>query len=125
MRKVDGMSDVSHYPTNGRPRDFGASPRKMAHCTCATVRNEGKTFGRGGSVSQFRCAIYARYSTVKQNPLSIDAQIRKCREFAARNRWEVLDAHIYSDEAISGATCDRFGLKSLLEASTAPAHSFD
>jgi site-specific DNA recombinase len=64
-------------------------------------------------VSQLRCAIYARYSTDKQNPLSIDDQIRKCREFAARNAWEVLDAHLYSDEAISGATDDRSGLQSL------------
>ena len=49
-----------------------------------------------------RAAIYARISTDKQNPLSIDAQIRKCREFAARNRWEVLDAHIYSDGLSAG-----------------------
>jgi len=81
--------DVSHYRQTA-DQDFGASPRKMAHCTCAKRR---KTFG-GGSVSQLRYAIYARYSTDKQNPLFIDAQIRKCREFVARNRWEVLDAHI-------------------------------
>jgi site-specific DNA recombinase len=76
-------------------------------------------------VSQLRCAIYARYSTDKQNPLSIDDQIRKCREFAARNGWEALDAHVYSDEAISGATDDRCGLKNLLETATAQAHSLD
>jgi len=76
-------------------------------------------------VSQLRCAIYARYSTDKQNPLSIDDQIRKCREFAARNGWEVLDAHIYGDEAICGATDDRSGLKNLLGAATAAAHPID
>jgi site-specific DNA recombinase len=76
-------------------------------------------------VSQLRCAIYARYSTDKQNPLSIDDQVRKCREFAARNGWEVLDAHIYADEAICGATDDRSGLKNLLEAATAAAHPID
>ena len=62
-------------------------------------------------MSQLRCAIYARYSTDKQNPLSIDDQIRKCREFAARNGWEDLDAHIYADEAICGATDDRIWLE--------------
>jgi DNA invertase Pin-like site-specific DNA recombinase len=76
-------------------------------------------------VSQLRCAIYARYSTDKQNPLSIDDQIRKCREFADRNGWEVLDTHIYSDEAMSGATDDRTGLQRLLEAATATAHALD
>jgi site-specific DNA recombinase len=76
-------------------------------------------------VSQLRCAIYARYSTDKQNPLSIDDQIRKCREFAARNGWEALDTHVYSDEAISGATDERSGLKNLLEAATATAHPLD
>ena len=76
-------------------------------------------------MSQLRCAIYARYSTDKQNPLSIDDQIRKCREFAARNGWEVLDAHIYGDEAICGATDDRSGLKNLLGAATAAAHPID
>ena len=76
-------------------------------------------------MSQLRCAIYARYSTDKQNPLSIDDQIRKCREFAARNGWEVLDAHIYADEAICGATDDRSGLKNLLGAATAAAHPID
>ncbi len=76
-------------------------------------------------MSQLRCAIYARYSTDKQNPLSIDDQVRKCREFAAQNGWEVLDTHIYSDEAISGATDDRSGLKNLLEAAGASAHTID
>jgi DNA invertase Pin-like site-specific DNA recombinase len=55
------------------------------------VRSERKAFGQGDSVSQLRCAIYARYSTDKQNPLSIDGQIRRCREFASRRGWEALD----------------------------------
>jgi DNA invertase Pin-like site-specific DNA recombinase len=49
-----------------------------------------------------RCAIYARFSSEKQNALSIDQQIRKCREYADRNNLRVLDGQIYSDEAISG-----------------------
>jgi site-specific DNA recombinase len=75
-------------------------------------------------VTVLRCAIYARYSTDKQNPLSIDDQIRKCREFASRQGWDVLDSRIYSDEAISGASDERSGLQRLLEAATSNSHPF-
>jgi site-specific DNA recombinase len=75
-------------------------------------------------VSRLRCAIYARYSTDKQNPLSIADQVRKCREFAQVQAWDVLDEHIYSDEAVSGATDGRFGLRRLLEAATSSAKPF-
>jgi site-specific DNA recombinase len=61
-----------------------------------------------------RCAIYARYSSELQNPLTIDQQIRKCREYAERHGFRILDPHIYADEAISGATDDREGLRRLL-----------
>ena len=72
-----------------------------------------------------RCAIYARYSTDKQNPLSIDDQTRKCREFASRQGWDVLKDHIYSDEGISGASDERTGLQRLIEAATSKSHPFD
>ena len=49
------------------------------------------------------CAIYARYSTDKQSPLSIEDQVRKCAEYAAGQGWEVLPEHIYSDGAMSGS----------------------
>ena len=41
-----------------------------------------------------RCAVYARYSDERQNPLSIDQQIRKCREYAERHDLYVLDASV-------------------------------
>ena len=53
---------------------------------------------------KLRCAIYARFSSDKQSAASIVDQVRKCREYAQAHGWEVLDDHIYSDEAISGAT---------------------
>ena len=61
------------------------------------------------------CAVYARYSDERQNPLSIDQQIRKCREHADQHELHVLDEHVYADEAITGATEDRAGLRRLLE----------
>lgn len=61
-----------------------------------------------------RAAIYARYSSEKQNALSIDQQVRKCREDAKTRGLCVPDEHIYSDEAVSGATHDRPALSHLL-----------
>jgi DNA invertase Pin-like site-specific DNA recombinase len=45
-----------------------------------------------------RCAIYARYSSDRQSTASIADQIRKCREYATRQGWIVLENHVYSDE---------------------------
>ncbi len=44
--------------------------------------------------------IYARYSTDNQNESSIEAQIRACREYAAKNGYEILRQYV--DEAKSG-----------------------
>lgn len=76
-------------------------------------------------MSHIRCAVYARYSTDKQNPLSIADQVRKCREFAQRKGWELLDTYVYSDEAVPGDTNNRSGLQRLLNAATASVHPFD
>ena len=70
-------------------------------------------------------AIYARVSTEKQNPLSPDDQVRKCREYAQARGLCVLDAHIYRDEGLSGAGADRPGLARLLDAALSPARPFD
>jgi site-specific DNA recombinase len=72
-----------------------------------------------------RCAVYARYSSEKQNSLTIVQQIRKCREYADGQGLGILDRHIYSDEATSGATDDREGLRRLLSAARANPRPFD
>jgi site-specific DNA recombinase len=72
-----------------------------------------------------RCAIYARFSSEKQNALSIDQQIRKCREHAIRENLSVLDECIFADSAISGATDDRAGLQRLLAAAKTKPRPFD
>ncbi len=71
-----------------------------------------------------QCAAYARYSTDKQNPLSISDQIAKCKEFAATRGWNLLDSCIFADEEVSGATLARLGLKKLLTAAESPARPF-
>jgi site-specific DNA recombinase len=63
-----------------------------------------------------RAAVYARYSSDRQSPGSIEDQIRKCREFALKQGWEVLDDHVYADQAISGAGSDRPGFQRLIKA---------
>ena len=53
------------------------------------------------------CAIYARISTEEQRPTSIDDQVRRCRETAAREGLEVADAFVFCDVAISGTAKGR------------------
>jgi DNA invertase Pin-like site-specific DNA recombinase len=72
-----------------------------------------------------RCAAYARYSTDRQSPLSIEDQLRKCREFAERQGWGFLEGYIFTDEAISGATDVRSGLREMLDAACSPERPFD
>ncbi len=68
-----------------------------------------------------RCAAYARYSTDKQRPVSIEDQLRKCREYAERKGWILLPEHVYTDEAISAASLDRPSLRRMLAAAEAGA----
>jgi site-specific DNA recombinase len=72
-----------------------------------------------------RCAVYARFSSDRQSPTSITDQVRKCREHAARNGWTVIDEHVYSDSAISGASTERAGLQKLLAEATSASRGFD
>lgn len=74
-----------------------------------------------------RCAIYARYSSDQQRPESLSDQIRHCRQEAARHSdWVVLDSHIYSDEAVSGASVEgREGLLRLVTAALTTPRPFD
>ena len=91
---------------------------------CGRVRAQEHRHKREGRVS-LRCAAYARYSTDKQRPVSLEDQIRKCREFAQAQGWQFLESEIYSDQAISGATDARPGLNQLLEAARSRTRSFD
>lgn len=62
-----------------------------------------------------RCAIYARFSSERQNPRSIDDQVAVCRRHADRRGWEVVD--VYTDASIAGfAMANRPGLLGALAA---------
>ena len=64
-----------------------------------------------------RAAIYARYSSESQRQESIEDQIFTCRRLAREKGFTVLDDHIYTDFAQSGASKDRIGLNNLIAAS--------
>jgi site-specific DNA recombinase len=67
------------------------------------------------TVTPKRCAIYARYSSEMQRESSVDDQIRKCREYAARQGWVVVEGYVRYDQAISGAMFEqRTALQSLI-----------
>jgi site-specific DNA recombinase len=72
-----------------------------------------------------RCAVYARYSTDKQRPDSIEDQLRKCREHAERQSWQILAGHIYRDDALSGSGSDRPGFTRLIRAALSSPSLFD
>jgi Recombinase zinc beta ribbon domain/Resolvase, N terminal domain len=58
-------------------------------------------------IPALRCAAYARYSTDRQNPLSTEDQLEKCRQYAAERGWSYQERQVYTDEEISGATLER------------------
>jgi site-specific DNA recombinase len=62
-------------------------------------------------------AIYARYSTDRQDARSIDDQMRRCRAHAATHGYRVVAE--YSDAAISGAHVQRADMQKLLAAARA------
>jgi len=60
-----------------------------------------------------RAAIYARFSSDRQDARSISDQVALCRDYARRQGWRV--AEVYSDAAISGASVQgREGLARLI-----------
>jgi DNA invertase Pin-like site-specific DNA recombinase len=60
-----------------------------------------------------RPAIYARFSSSRQDERSIDDQVRRCREHLGDYRGEVV---VYADYAVSGAGLNRPGFESLMAA---------
>src|SRR3972149_1795535 len=70
-----------------------------------------------------RAAIYARYSSEACSPTSIPDQIASCRRLAEKRGIEVLEDHIYHDDAVSGARNDRSSLAAPITAG--PDGQFD
>src|SRR4030067_1289949 len=63
-----------------------------------------------------KAPIYPRYSPEACSPTSIADQIASCRRLAEKRGIEVLEDHIYHDDAVSGARNDRSSLTALITA---------
>jgi DNA invertase Pin-like site-specific DNA recombinase len=66
-----------------------------------------------------KVAIYARYSCDQQKETSIDDQVRRCKELAARYGLDSEDVQIFADSALSGTskhTEKRHGYQDLIRA---------
>src|SRR5580658_9742095 len=85
----------------------------------------GEQQALGGGRLSLRCAIYGRYSSDQQSPLSLTDQVRKCREYAQGQGWEVLEEYIFTDAEVSGAGADRPGLKQFLACVKSKPRPFD
>lgn len=73
-----------------------------------------------------RCVIYARYSSEMQRESSVEDQIRKCREYAARQGWVVVEDYVRYDQAISGTMFEqRTALQSLIASAEQKPLPFD
>ncbi|HKW92915.1 MAG TPA: recombinase family protein [Methylomirabilota bacterium] len=76
-----------------------------------------------------RAGIYVRKSTaqndVPEDAKSVAHQNTRCRAFIAQQGWMLLDAHVYVDEAVSGAVFDRPGLRCLMDAAERRPRPFD
>src|SRR5581483_3158176 len=112
MSRAGGRSGTQRAPGSPRPPPGqGIRP--------APVRGGGGQAGASPGGKAVRAAIYARYSSDNQRPESIDDQIQACQELAAARGYVVDPAHLYKDEAKSGALRDRPGLEALLAAARA------
>lgn len=63
-----------------------------------------------------RVALYLRFSSDLQNPRSIDDQKRECLEYVSRHGWQFDPAHVYIDEAVSGAIAGRAQYQAMKQA---------
>ena len=57
--------------------------------------------------------IYARYSSHNQREESIEGQLRKCREFADKNGFTIIEE--YCDRAITGKTDERYEFQRMMK----------
>src|SRR4029450_4547305 len=102
-----------------------SAPRQAPHRSCRRIcgRRWSRSCARLPEMRQKRtivgmkAAIYARYSSDKQNERSVDDQVAHCRVIAERAGYDVVE--VYSDRAVSGASIlNRQGFLALMKAAS-------
>jgi site-specific DNA recombinase len=72
------------------------------------------------------CAIYARFSSDLEREASIEDQVRRCREYAARHGWSIVEEYVIADRAVSAAAVPgRDGSQKLVKTAKANDRPFD
>ena len=90
------------------------------------MMEEKLTITGAGESPEVRCAVYTRYSSIKQRESSTTDQIRNCRVGAERKSWVVLDDYIRSDEELTGRTlAGREGIADLIRLAMQRPKPFD
>lgn len=73
-----------------------------------------------------RVACYARYSSDLQRETSIEDQLAVAMRYAEDHGWKVLEEHVYTDAAVSGASINgRAGVQRLLSSAALHPRPFD
>lgn len=67
-------------------------------------------------LSGLRVAVYARFSSDRQNEASIEEQVARCRRFVEERGGALADDLTFADFAVSGASLDRPGFEALMRA---------
>src|SRR5689334_12161327 len=131
----DGQNEEDGTPSQGRPIEADSAAPVVAHCrgvqsverVCGMATDDGQRGHAGlfegasggaaaerGHGMKRQCAIYARYSCDLQRASSIEDQTRRCREYAARQDWHIVEDFVIADRELSGASiAGRAGLQLL------------
>jgi site-specific DNA recombinase len=70
-----------------------------------------------------RYVIYARYSSSRQSPASIEDQKRICRDFVGQRTWQ--EIRTYEDPMLPGGSIDRRGIQRLMQDAASSTRDFD
>lgn len=79
-----------------------------------------------GNRAAVRCAIYARCASETSRPTQISDQINRCRKYAEKHGWLVIEGFVKSDVAVSGRSVNgRNSLRALMQAVKKRHRPFD
>ena len=87
--RVAGSAESRYVPTGLRP-EIARIVEALARAAVPSGISPAQGYGHSGKKMSLRAAIYARFSSDLQRDRSIDDQISLCREYAARQGYEIV-----------------------------------